>query len=104
MNLAPEDAPADLVSVEVRIPDDLHVQQVAVTDLPQDWQSYPAVEALQGFGADWLNTGATVALLVPSVVIPGTSNVLINPTHPDFRKLVFQPATGFRFDPRMWKQ
>lgn len=53
------------------------------TDLPDDWKSN--LESTRAYGDDWLSNGTSVALLVPSVIVPVEFNVLINPLHPDFR-------------------
>jgi len=45
----------------------------------------------------------TVALRVPSVIIPEEYNYIINPAHPDFKKLRISRPEPFSFDPRMWK-
>lgn len=39
------------------------------------------------YGEDWLLSGRSVILIVPSVVARMEQNVLINPAHPDFGKL-----------------
>ena len=46
---------------------------------------------------------ATVVLVVPSVLIPGESNYLINPGHPNFGKLRIGAPEPFEFDPRLLK-
>jgi RES domain-containing protein len=40
-------------------------------------------------------------LEVPSVIIPGEVNYLLNPAHPHFRKIVIRKAEPFAFDPRL---
>ncbi len=44
----------------------------------------PAVTA--GLGDAWLAAGTALALAVPSVVVPGEFNYLINPAHPDMAR------------------
>jgi len=41
--------------------------------------------------------------LVPSAVVPEEVNLLINPSHSDFKDLQFSEAVEFTFDRRMWK-
>ena len=41
-----------------------------------------------------------VALRVPSVVVPGESNYLLNIAHPDFSQIVIGKPQPYRFDPR----
>lgn len=103
MNLTPEDAPEELVSVQVDIPVEVSCDQITITDLPADWSKFPAPGELQHIGERWLNTATTVALLVPSALVASEQNVLINPDHSDFPNLVFHAAIPFRYDSRMWK-
>ena len=39
---------------------------------------------MQQIGDEWINSGSTAILEVPSVVAPGHKNYLLNPAHPDF--------------------
>jgi RES domain-containing protein len=41
--------------------------------------------------------------VVPSAVIPQEVNLLINPDHRDFSKLIIHPPVEFVFDPRLRK-
>ena len=43
-------------------------------------------------------------LEVPSVVVPEESNFLINPAHPDFRKIRFGRPETLEIDPRLVPQ
>lgn len=69
--------------------------------LPRRWRRRPAPAALRAIGDDWVRSGASTVLQVPSVVVPGESNYLINVLHPDFPKLVIGAPEPFRFDPRL---
>jgi RES domain-containing protein len=40
---------------------------------------------------------------VPSAVVPEEFNLLINPSHSDFKDLRFSDPSVFNFDPRTWK-
>jgi RES domain-containing protein len=103
VNLDPQDAPTDLVSVRVDIPDEIQVDRIESVSLPQNWQQHPYPTKLQDIGDLWLESRSSVCLLVPSVVIPEEYNFLVNPEHPAFNALAFHEATAFVFDPRMWK-
>jgi RES domain-containing protein len=43
----------------------------------------------------------SAVLALPSVIIPGESNYLLNPAHPDFRKISIGKPEPFAFDPRL---
>ena len=94
-------APADLVHLEIDIPDDLDVSTIKMKSLPRDWQSYPAPSALQQLGDNWLSSALTPVLKVPSSVIPEESNVLLNPQHRDASKFAAVSTRDFAYDSRL---
>jgi RES domain-containing protein len=69
--------------------------------LPDDWRSSPAPQSLQVLGDDWAKSRRSAALRVPSVVMAGDSNFLLNPNHPDFRHVRVLSARPFAFDSRL---
>ena len=60
-----------------------------------------AADATQDLGDRWVRESRSVVLEVPSVLIPGESNYLINPGHPEFRSVSIGPAEAFAFNPRL---
>jgi RES domain-containing protein len=69
--------------------------------LPPDWQRFPATDATRAHGDAWLSEGRSAVLAVPSVIVPGENNYLINPAHPDFRKITVSAPEPFAFDSRL---
>ena len=94
-------APADLVRVEIDVPDGLSVARVSTRDLPKDWRKYPSHPDLRRRGDEWLRGGSTPVLEVPSVVVPEESNFLLNPQHPDARRLSIVSTRRFSLDARL---
>ena len=47
------------------------------------WKAIPPGLASERAGSDWLRSGRSALLLVPSVIAPEEYCVLINPAHPD---------------------
>lgn len=93
--------PPDLVAIEISVPDSVSLEELGEHALPRSWRRYPAPAALQRLGNAWLDRGSACVLRVPSAVIPSESNFLINPVHPDVRKLRVTAKSAFRFDPRL---
>jgi RES domain-containing protein len=83
--------------------DEALVEKVPRRRLPRSWRRDPAPQALQAIGNDWVAHGRSAVLRVPSVVIDGQWNYLLNPNHADFAKCHCGPATPFRFDRRLGK-
>lgn len=52
-------------------------------------------------GDRWIDSRRSLALRVPSVLIPQEPNYLLNPSHPEFRRVRIGLAEEFRFDPRL---
>ncbi len=69
--------------------------------VPEDWRQFPHSVATQDFGARWAREGRSVALRVPSAVVPGEFNYLLNPAHPDFKRVKTGQPEPFNFDPRL---
>jgi RES domain-containing protein len=100
VNLEPNQAPDDLLLAEATVPDDL-VEKLDLSLLPSNWRELDNL-ACRDLGSNWVKSASSAALLVPSVVVDGDKNVLLNPTHPDFAKITLAEPIPFRFDPRMF--
>jgi RES domain-containing protein len=71
--------------------------------LPSDWRENPPPVSTQQLGDQWAHAQDSVVLQVPSVLIPGERNYLINPLHPNLGKLKIGAPQPFEFDPRLMK-
>lgn len=93
--------PRDLVAVEIHVPSGVTVEELGEGALPRSWRRYPAPPSLQRLGNAWLDRSSACVLRVPSALVPSESNFLVNPVHPDLRKLRVIRKEPFRFDPRL---
>ncbi len=69
--------------------------------LPRNWRTDPAPLLLRKIGDDWVVAQTSVALRVPSTLVPGESNLLLNPAHTDFQRVAIGKPFAFSFDPRL---
>jgi RES domain-containing protein len=69
--------------------------------LPRDWRTHPAPPELQQIGDAWAKRGSSLALRVPSAVVPQQFNWLLNPEHSDFARLKIGKPEPFDFDLRL---
>jgi RES domain-containing protein len=104
VNVDPETAPGDLVAICATVPDEVAVKILTADGLPRNWRSFPAPPKLALLGTTWAESLETAVLRVPSVVVPQESNLLLNPRHPDFAKVVLKAPIPFAFDPRVWRK
>lgn len=93
----------DYAAIPVTVPDALTdlVETLADGDLPADWQAWPYPASTQTLGAEWFDAWRSIALVVPSAVVPHERNVLLNPTHPRFGELEIGAPQSFPVDPRL---
>lgn len=102
VHLDPSVAPDDLVSVSATLPPHLKIERGALKDLPADWRTTGNAR-LQAMGAEWVAANRFAALEVPSAVIDGEWNVLLNPAHPQFARIQIAGPKPFHFDKRMFR-
>ena len=96
-----EDVPADLIALEIELPDDAPAEALDAGTLPRDWTRAEGHPACIAAGDGWARAGRTLALSVPSAVIPEEKNVLLNPRHPAAARIRVASARDFSFDLRL---
>jgi RES domain-containing protein len=92
---------ARYVMIGARIPKGVKIDRVKPEDLPADWRSIAARESLQAIGTEWARKRGAAVLAAPSAVIPDEINYLLNPLHPDFRRIRVGKAQRFETDLRL---
>ena len=103
VHLDPSEAPDDLVAFSATLPaGEVSLETIDPEFLPADWRAMEHA-GLRALGAEWIRTGRSCALQVPSIAIEGEWNVLLNPLHSEFAKITVQPSKPFHFDKRMFK-
>jgi RES domain-containing protein len=86
------------VILPAEIPDGLIERPARV---PDNWRAQPYAGETQMFGAEWVGAARSTALRVPSTVVLGEFNYLLNTAHPDFRRVRIGKPEPFSFDPRL---
>jgi RES domain-containing protein len=77
---------------------------LSFASLPRNWKADPVPARVQAIGDDWVAGCASVVLRVPSALVPGEFNFLLNPRHPDFGKLRIGKPIPFQYDPRLGRR
>lgn len=90
----------DYVLIGVTISEGL-METLDQTQLPRNWRSAIPSLPLRALGDKWAAEQSSVALRVPSALVPAESNFLLNPAHADFQKLVIGDPVDFAFDERL---
>jgi RES domain-containing protein len=93
--------PNDIRMAEIVVPDDSLIETVDPKGLPENWRESPPPLDLADVGRAWVNRGTSLLLRVPSAVVAGEWNVLINPQHERARAVVVRSVQPVSFDERL---
>jgi RES domain-containing protein len=77
------------------------VENMAVAGLPPGWTEEPPPPSTRRIGDLWVKEARSAVLELPSVIVRTERNYLLNPAHPDFKKIKVGKAMPFAFDPRL---
>jgi RES domain-containing protein len=91
LDLPLELLPDDYVLLAIEL-DDVAIEEL--TRMPADSAS---------FGDDWLTEQRSPVLQVPSVIVPESPNLLLNPGHPALAQARIIRQRRFAFDRRLWR-
>jgi RES domain-containing protein len=93
--------PADYTMLTIEVPNDIAIDEILPSQLPPDWNQLRHPKSCKEVGDRFVADGKFCLLRVPSVVVPGEYNLLINPTHPDFARVEVIRIEPFTFDQRL---
>jgi RES domain-containing protein len=98
VHMSRQDFPTGYVMIAAEISNDIQILDLddfrAITDLHN---TIPHV-----IGDAWIEHQTSAVLRVPSTVVEGASNYLLNPRHPAFKRIVVVRPVPFEFDDRLF--
>jgi RES domain-containing protein len=100
MEIDSEDRPERFQVLRIEGPDSLSIEKAEVDSLPQNWAE--DISITQTIGDRWLTEGRSPLLQVPSVLVPETWNVLVNPQHTEANLLTIAAIYEHAFDARLF--
>lgn len=89
--------------LSLRFPDTA-LQDFPAAQLPSHWNSRRGHDELKELGSQWLVEKKSLALRVPSVLVPSEFNILLNPLHPLMQQLDLHKNEPLLFDERLRKE
>jgi RES domain-containing protein len=69
--------------------------------LPKKWDHDPILPHSMEIGDTWVKKDSSPVLKVPSVIVPWEYNYILNPSHPDFKKIEIGTIRSFALDRRL---
>jgi len=100
VHMTRQDFPRGYVCVAAVLPDGARMVQENELRLQPPLRDLSAAQ----LGDWWLQSQMSAVLQVPSVVIAGGYNFLLNPEHPEFARIQVEPPAIFHFDERLFER
>lgn len=94
--------PKDYSLITIEFPDTLNIIELESSKLSFDWKSMPYSNSTQMIGDKFINENKYSVMKVPSVVVQGEFNYLINPYHSENYKIKVVAVEPFVFDERLF--
>lgn len=95
--------PSGYLMLEIDIPDECTFTELRLNDLPPHWNSFPHMRETRLLGDRFIMEKKALACKVPSAVVPGEFNILINPNHPEMSLIQITDISDFPIDSRLFK-
>jgi RES domain-containing protein len=96
--------PNDFEMLSISIPDNILIYEISIVDLPEGWRRFPYLENTMQIGNRFILENRYLVMKVPSAVVPGDFNYLLNPGHPDFKNIRIISAEPYEFDERFFNR
>ena len=86
--------------ITIEMPND-KIETIAPEQLSTGWHKSPPPDFLKVTGDNFIRANISLALKVPSVLMPEEHNFLINPNHKDFKKIKTVANRPLNIDERL---
>lgn len=88
----------DYFMIEIEVSDSVVIEVLDEAKFPFGWDNHPVHQNSQLIGDSFVRECKSLILKVPSVVVKGDYNYLINERHSDFSKIKIVKSYHFPFD------
>ena len=95
--------PSSFCMITVFVPDEILILDLDTKILHSDWNVFPENVQTQKIGDELIKKNEYAIFKVPSAVVKGEFNFLLNPNHKDFEKIEIIHQEDFPFDKRIFK-
>lgn len=86
--------------LKLELPDNLGITIINKSKLKKEWKN--DVSYTQWMGSEFLRSGKSVALKIPSAIIDEEHNFILNTEHTEFKKIKITSSKKFSFDKRLY--
>ena len=95
--------PEDYFIISLEIPEH-SILEILESTLAIDWNKFPYSRITQIIGDQFIDVNKFLIMKVPSAVVTGDYNYLVNPKQKDFHQVIILNRDEFEFDRRLFKK
>ena len=89
--------------IEVHVEDEVYSAMIALHgDKGNAFDLEAPIEASRRAGDDWLRSKTSALASAPSLPSPRSMNLLLNPLHPDAKKVIIAECSWIKYDKRLF--
>jgi len=96
--------PSGYQLITLEIPERFPIEEPHPALLTSGWNSFPYTRETQQLGDAFIKNKKSLVMKVPSAVVQGDFNILINPFHAGISELLIVKTEPFLFDERLFKK
>ncbi len=95
--------PDDYRMLTLHLPDE-SLQTISSEALPDGWTGLTPPDEIKQLIDDWIKANQYLVLQVPSAIVEGDFNLLVNPAHPRAAEVVIIENKPYQFDTKLLRQ
>jgi len=96
--------PSGYQLITIEIPERYNIEELDLQILTDGWKSFPYTRETQQLGDSFIKNKKSLVMKVPSAVVQGDFNFLINPLHEGIAEIVVLKTEMFLFDERLFRR
>lgn len=99
VHLKKGEIPPSQYLLHIEIPDESEIAEISYKKIKKNWDHEP--DYTQWLGDQFLRNKQGLILKVPSAIVPQENNFLLNPLHPNFKKIRIVSSELLQLDKRL---
>ena len=99
VHLKRQEIPSSQFLLHIEIPDEREIAEISYKKIKKNWRE--EIDYTQWLGDQFIQNKQSLIFKVPSVIVPQENNFLLNPLHPDFKKVKIITSELLELDKRL---
>lgn len=99
VHLKRQEIPSSQFLLHIEVPDKQEIAEISYKKIKKNWRE--EIDYTQWLGDQFIQNKQSLIFKVPSAIVPQENNFLLNPLHPDFKKVKIIAAELLELDKRL---